>query len=256
MAEVARPASGAARKALELDDRLAEAYAAQAYVQGIFDWDWTGAEATIRRAIDVNPNSLESHYVYALLLMALGRLDEAVARIDRAAALDPLSSQVHSTYGRILYRARKYDAAIHRLNRAIELEPRNTGHYTRLGDVYEQIGRFAEALALFEKANAAEARPISVGVARVYARTGRRHEARQMLKQLREPPDVYVALRDTEAAFASLFKSVQERRNWSIYVKSDPLFDVLHADRRWPELLRRMNLPVDPHDKVIASRTQ
>ena len=123
--EVAPPSRAAARKALELDDRLAEAYAAQAYVEGMFDWDWTGAERTIRHAVELDPNSLDAHYVYALLLMALGRLPEAITQIEHAAQLDPLSAQVHSTFGRILYRARKFDEAILRLNRAIELEPRN-----------------------------------------------------------------------------------------------------------------------------------
>ena len=146
--EVAPPSRAAARKALELDDRLAEAHAAQAYVEGMFDWDWTGAERTIRHAVELDPNSLDAHYVYALLLMALGRLPEAVTQIEHAAQLDPLSAQVHSTFGRILYRARKFDEAILHLNRATELEPRNAVAWRRLGDVHDQMGNYVEALAL------------------------------------------------------------------------------------------------------------
>ena len=76
MKEVAPPARAAARKALELDDRLSEAYAAQAYVQGMFDWEWVSAEATIGHALEIDPNNLDARYVYAMLLMALGRLPE------------------------------------------------------------------------------------------------------------------------------------------------------------------------------------
>ena len=254
--EVAPSAMAAARKALELDDGLAEAYAAQAYVQGIFDWDWAGAEETIRRAIDLDPNSMEAHYVYALLLMALGRFPEAITQIDDAAELDPLSAQVHSTFGRILYRARKFDEAILRLNRAIELEPRNAGAYVRLGDVYDQMGKHVEALAFYESGRALLRNPASrlrSRFARTYARMGRVNEARQVLKTLEDTStqvgnssaNVYVALGDPDTAFRLLFRAVEERSEWQIYIKTDPPFDSLHADSRWNELLHLMNLPAD-----------
>jgi TolB-like protein/Tfp pilus assembly protein PilF len=249
MKEAGPPASAAARKALELDDRLAEAYAAQAYVQGIFDWDWTSAERTIRHAVELDPNSLDVHYVYALLLMALGRLPEAITQIEHAAQLDPLSAQVHSTFGRILYRARRFDEAIQRLNRAIDLEPRNAVAYDRLGDVYEQMGKYVEALALYEKRRASLVNPSrsdGQDIARVYARMGRVNESRQMLTRLGdESADVYAALGDKDAAFRLLFKSVDERIDWPMFIKADPRFDNLHADPRWKELLGRMNLPTD-----------
>ena len=246
MKDVGPPASAAARQALALDDRLAEAWAAQAYVKGMFDWDWTGAETTIRHAVELDPNSLDAHYVYALLLMALGRLPEATMQIEHAAQLDPLSAQVHSTFGRILYRARKFDEAILRLNRAIELEPRNAVAYGRLGDVFDQMGKYVDALALYEKMQAIQGNPgsDSADIARVYARMGRRSEARQMLKRLGDrSADVYTALGDKDAAFRLLFKSVDERNNWPIFIKADPLFESLHSDPRWTELLRRMNVP-------------
>lgn len=246
--EVGPPARAAARKALELDDRLAEAYAAQAYVQGTFDWDWAGAEATIGHAVELDPNSLDAHYVYALLLMALGRLPEATMQIQHAAQLDPLSAQVHSTFGRILYRAKRFDEAVQRLNRAIDLEPRNAVAYARLGDVYEQMGKYDEALTVYEKGRALgnPSRSDSGDIARVYARMGRVNKSKQMHKRLGEDSaDVYAALGDKDAAFRLLFRSVDERVNWPIFIKADPRFDSLHADSRWNELLGRMNLPPD-----------
>jgi TolB-like protein/Tfp pilus assembly protein PilF len=246
--EVAPESRAAARKALELDDRLAEAYAAQAYVEGMFDWNWTGAERTIRHAVELDTNSLDARYVHALLLMALGRLPEAVTQIEHAAQLDPLSAQVYSTFGRILYRARKFEEAILRLNRAIELEPRNAIAYGRLGDVFDQMGKYVEALAAYEKMQAVQGNSGSdtADIARVYARMGRPSEARQMLKRLgNRSADVYAALGDKDAAFRLVFKSVDERILWSIFIKTDPQFDSLHSDPRWTELLRRMNLPTD-----------
>jgi TolB-like protein/Tfp pilus assembly protein PilF len=246
--EVAAPASAAARKALALDDRLAEAYAAQAYVQGMFDWDWASAEQTIRRALELDPNSLDARYVYAVLLMALGRHPEAIAQIDHASQLDPLSAQVHSTFGRILYRARRFDEAILHLNRAIELEPRNARAYGRLGDVYDQLGRQAEALALYQKQLLIAPNTDRSGLARIYARMGRVSESRHLLENLGEgsgAAEVYTALGDKEKAFHLLSKAVEERTDWPLYIKTDPPFDSLHADPRWKELIRRMKMPID-----------
>ncbi|HVH57116.1 MAG TPA: tetratricopeptide repeat protein [Vicinamibacterales bacterium] len=244
MREVALPAREAAQKALALDPHLAEALAAKAYVQGVFDWEWAGAEATIRQALMADRDSLETRYVYALLLMAMGRLEESVEQIEEAARLDPLSAQVQSTFGRILYRARRYDEALQRLDRAIELEPRNDLTHARRGDVYLEMGRHDEALAAFDRARALAGAPFAYRsrVARSYARMGREREARELPDLT---PDVYVALGDREQAFARLFKAVERHDDWPIFILRDPAYDSLHADPRWGELLRRMNLPVD-----------
>ena len=67
-----------------------------------------------------------------------------------------------------------------------------------------------------------------------------------MLKRLGDrSPDVYAALGEKDTAFRLMFKSVEERINWPIFIKADPLFDSLHSDPRWTELLRHMNLPID-----------
>jgi TolB-like protein/Flp pilus assembly protein TadD len=250
--EVASPARDAAREALARDDRLAEAYAAQAYVQGIFDWDWAGAEATIQRAVRLEPNSVDAHYVYALLLMAMGRLPEALAQIEHAAQVDPLSAQVHSTFGRILYRARQLEEAVKHLNRAIELEPRNGVSYGRLADVYALMGRYDEALRLYEQARVLGAGPkpdYGVRIARTYARMGRAGDARRLLPSLQGVAGgtaaVHVALGEHDMAFTLLFRAVDGREDWFPFIKADPDFDALHADHRWNELLQRMRLGND-----------
>jgi TolB-like protein/Tfp pilus assembly protein PilF len=210
--EVASPAREAAREALARDDRLAEAYAAKAYVQGVFDWDWAGAEATIQRAVELEPNSVDAHYVFAILLMAMGRLEEARAQIGHAARVDPLSAQVQSTFGRILYRARQFDAAVERLNRAIELEPRNGMAYGRLADVYALTGRYDEALRLYEQARGLVAGPknkvYETRIALTYARMGRGRDARRLLPDLQGPAGalatVHTALGDHDTAFTLL----------------------------------------------------
>ena len=247
--DVAAPARQAALAALARDDRNVEAYAALAYVQGMYDWDWNRARATVQRAVTLEPNSVDARYVHALLLMAMNRLDEAVSEIDGAARLDPLSAQVQSTYGRILYRARRFDEARVRLERALELEPRNSGTYGRLAEVHEQLGHYDHALEWLDRMavlSGLPARQFAVARARILARAGRTSEARQLMADA--PPQspqraaAFAALGDHDAAFTSLFRALDERDSWLLFIKSDPIFEGLHRDPRWVAVLRRMNL--------------
>jgi tetratricopeptide (TPR) repeat protein len=192
---------------------------------------------------------VDARYVHALLLMAMNRLDEAVSEIDDAARLDPLSAQVQSTYGRILYRARRFDEARVRLERALELEPRNSGTYGRLAEVHEQLGRYDHALEWLDRMAARSglpARQFAVARARILARAGRTGEARRLMADA--PPQspqraaAFAALGDHDAAFTSLFRALDERDSWLLFIKSDPIFEGLHRDPRWAAVLRRMNL--------------
>ena len=124
----------------------------------------------------------------AMLFMALGRFSESIAHVERAEQLDPLSSTVHSAFGRVLYRAR-HDQAIPHLKQAIELEPRSSDAYGRLADVYEALGRYDEALALYEKVNVLRGRLVrGLDIAIVFARMGKRSEANRIVAALRDPP--------------------------------------------------------------------
>jgi hypothetical protein len=82
--------------------------------------------------------------------------------------------------------------------------------------------------------------------ARILARAGRKSEARRLLAEV--PPgapdrvEVLAALGDDDAAFKWLFRALDERESWPLYIKSDPIFESLHRDPRWTSVLRRMNL--------------
>src|SRR4030095_7287603 len=175
----------------------------------------------------------------------------SIAHIERAEQLDPLSSTVHAAFGRVLYRARRFDQAIPHLNQAIALEPRSSDAYGRLADVYEALGRNDEALALYEKVHVLRGRPVrDPDIAVGFARVGKRDEASRIVAPLRNtsPPaqlaQAYAVLGNNDEAFRLLFRHADERNGLN-YVKTEPRFDSLHADPRWPVLLRRMNFPVD-----------
>src|SRR5260370_27691927 len=92
-------AKGAAEKALQLDDSLAEAHAALALTKWSYDFDWAGGESEYRRAIGLNPNYAEAHHQYGYLLAVRGRFDESLAEMKRASELDPLSAGITSDVG-------------------------------------------------------------------------------------------------------------------------------------------------------------
>ncbi len=255
--EAMPPARDAALKAVALDSQLPEGHVALGFVKTL-DWDWAGAEQELTRALELDPNSAWAHLEYADLLMALERHDEAIREIERAEQLDPLSSVIQSRYGRVLYRARKYREAEPHLQRAIDLDPNpgNSMPYWILGELYAQMGRDDEAIANFKKyqSHGGRAVDVSVGIAGVYARMGKRNEARRMLAELKAQTSpasfldvpvarAYAAIGDKDEAFKVLFRQVEERNNVATYVKADPPFESLHSDRRWKELLRRMNFP-------------
>lgn len=246
-------ARAAAHKAVELDDRLAEAHAALGHLQFVLDWEWARAEKSFQRALALDPNNLDAHLNYALLLMALGRFPESLAEIRAAEQVDPLSHHVQAVFGRILSWAGKPEEAVARLKQAIEREPRSAIAHRHLGLVYEQMGKYSEAIELYERANAARGnlpagqKPFRAELARIYARMGKRSEAKSILADFGDDgaPAAYAALEDNDTAFKILFRRVEERDNHLFTIKTDPLFASLHSDPRWPELLRRMNLPAD-----------
>jgi TolB-like protein/DNA-binding winged helix-turn-helix (wHTH) protein/cytochrome c-type biogenesis protein CcmH/NrfG len=250
--EVEAASRAAALKALELDPRLAEAHVSMGRIK-YHEWDWAGAEQAFGRALELDPNSVDAHFFHGMLFMALGRFPEAVAHMHKAQQLDPLSATVQSGLGRVLYRARRFEEAIAHLKQAIALEPNSPGGYGRLADVYESMGRYDEALALAEKSadRFNQPRGRSVKIARIYARMGKRKEARQIVDALPETGNnefelagVYAALGEKDEAFRLLFKKREQRPTLN-YAKTDPSFEPLHTDPRWPMLLRQMNLSMD-----------
>ena len=246
-----QPARQAARKALDLDPNLAAAHGQLGNVFMTYDWDWSGAERELRRAVELDPNNLRARVSFGDLLTALGRFSEALEQKQRAVALDPLSAVAQSSYGRTLYRARRYEEAIPHLQRAMELEPQVGLHPARLADVYEQMGRVEDALPIRQKQVEDFASSYTLAsLSRVYALLGRRKEAQAALpKALRaEPPSLsavalaYFALGDKDRCFEWLNKGVDDRQN-VLFWKIDPQLDPVRSDPRFQALIARLKMP-------------
>jgi TolB-like protein/DNA-binding winged helix-turn-helix (wHTH) protein/Tfp pilus assembly protein PilF len=244
-------AKAAARKALEIDDSLAEAHASLGWTLLHFDWDWTGAEREFRRAIELKPGYASSHQWYAELLVSTGRFDDALAEMRRAQEFDPLSAVIHIGIGRMLYLARRYDQAVSQLQTAVELYPNFVYSRIYLGSCYEQQKLYAPALAEFEAAGALIKQKSTVGQAHLYAISGRPSDAERILAELERAPNatdpfflagVYAALGNRDRAFALLDSAYQEHSSFLILIKVFPWMDPLRSDPRFAHLTARMGL--------------
>ena len=250
--EVEPPLRAAAARALELDPQLAEAHVSNGRIKFGYALDWADAERDFKRALEIDPNNVDAHFFSAMLCMALGCFPESIEHMKRVEQADPLSATVQSFFGRVLYRARRFDEAIAHFNRAIELAPHNpAGAYHRLAEVYEQLARCEEALAVLREGAGAEERSgIGLLTARIHARMGKREEARDTLDASRgrnplTSATVFAALGDKDEAFRLLLQAIDEPQGLPVYMKTDPPLDSLHSDPRWSVMLRRMNFPID-----------
>src|SRR5215204_358915 len=185
--ECLRRAAAAARKAVEVDEELAEAHASLALVRAYQDYDPEGAEREFRRAIELGPSHATAHHWYSDFLAMLGRNEEALAEASRAAELDPLSPIISTTVGERLFFARDYERAAERLRRTLELDPDFIQARFFLGLVYVRQGRRAAAVAELSHARrlagGGDAR-VAAALVQAYALTGRRSEARRLLEEL------------------------------------------------------------------------
>ena len=133
-------AKAAAIKALEIDDRLAEAHTSLAIVRLFYDWDWKGAEEGFRRANELNPNYGTTHHIYAVLLAVLRRHDESIAEAQRALEVDPLSVPINNIAAMMYRAAGRLDEAVEQFHKTLEMDPRMALSRACLGAVYELKG--------------------------------------------------------------------------------------------------------------------
>jgi TolB-like protein/Tfp pilus assembly protein PilF len=244
----------AAERAIAIDDSLAEAHTTLAYVRFYYDWNWPGAEAEFKRAIELNPNYATAHQWYGEYLGNMGRRDESLVERRKALALDPLSPIITSELGYSYFEAGQYDRAVEEFRKATEIFPDFSPAHSFLAMAYERIARYEEAIAECQKAIAlANDNSLLTQLARIYAMSGRPVEAQRLLAEMRQESKqryfsssqiakVYAVLNDKEQAFAWLEKACEERDWGLIALKVYPWPDSLRSDARFSDLLKRMNL--------------
>ena len=249
-----RKAEETARKAVALDENLAEAHAAlgQAYV-AFAPTNFSLADRELRRAIELSPSLALARLYLGLSLVRQGRLDESSAEFLKARELDPLSSLIARMAAIPYYLKRDYARALELLRQANELGPAFSTTW-EIG-VYIQNGLFNEALAELEKAKRERKDdPILIyGTGMVYAAQGKRAEALQIIKELEEMSGaslsqahwiakIYATLNDKEMAFSWLERGLATEAI-GVFYRDEPVWDSIRSDPRFADLMRRMGIP-------------
>jgi len=243
----------AAIRALELDDTLAEARTSLAVAKLVYDLDLAGAEQEYKRALDINPNYAIAHNWYAIYLTARGRSDEAIAESRRALELDPLSANFSSNLAEHYFYARRIDQAAAQYQKTIAMNPKLANPHAGLARVYELQRRFEASLAELNQAIALSKRSpkLIALLGHIYASAGRKDETLRLLRELERMPRgvevspadfalIYLALDDKERALTWLRKAAAEAEPALLYLKVDPAYDGLRSDRRFKDLLKRI----------------
>ena len=248
-------ARAAVDRALQIDDTLAETHASLGHIKFQYERDWAGAETEFKRAIELNPNYANAHHWYALCLMWMGRLDQALDEINRARELDPLLLAINANVGFILAGAHQYDQAIDQLRKTLDMEPNFAHAHYRLGQIHVLKGDYADAIPELKRAIA-----LSGGSPRATAELGLAHallgnkrEALTLLSDLKELSKrryvspfnfalIYGALDERDLALKWLETAYEERASSLNLLKMSPAFDGIRSDSRFTALVRRVGL--------------
>lgn len=249
-AEVLPKARTALARSLELDETLAEAHAANAYVRAYYEWDWRAAEREFRRALELRPSYADAYFSYSRFLASRGRLDEAIAQVERAVELDPLSLLLQANRALLDYFAGRYDAAERGLREVLQRDSTDVLAQWGLALVAEQQGRTDEAIAILERASGSSLnRRSSLGHA--YAVAGKGGRARAVLAELEAKaaqsyvPSYYFALvhaglGERDRALRYLERAYEERSTVLAYLQIDPRLAPLRQEARFLALARRL----------------
>lgn len=242
-------------ESIKLDPSLEEAHTASANFKMIYERDLAGAGKEFRTALALNPSYAEAHSNYAMLLLATGRATDAVAEARIARELDPFSASAAMYYGMTLFMARQYDRAIEEEKASLDLDPHHDRAHYWWGYAYEQKGMYKEAIMEYEKVPEDTRGELLAARGRSLWLEGDSENATEVNQRIEHFPAndfvwpydgalFYAASGDKDRAFQWLEKDLKERDGWLLLLNVDPRLAPLRSDPRFPDLVKRVGLPV------------
>ena len=248
-------AEAAVKKALEIDNRLAEVHTSLASLLMLSKWDWANSEKEFKLALELNPNYATAHHWYSQWFLSMGRLEESLRMISWAAELDPVSQAILKDKGLALYYNRQYDEAIEMARKTLELDPNYAAAHRLLSLAYQGKGGFDEAIVETQKWGALTRNKVetTVALAQLHAVSGQIEEARKLIEVVEQDKLVidqvyrglalvYAALGENDTAFKCLEKSYERHEEAILSLKVDPKVDPLRKDPRFIALLKKIGI--------------
>jgi len=247
-------AKEAAKRALEMDDGLAEAHASMGFIYFYYDWNAAEAVKEFQRSLAENPNYALAHSWYGENLAAMGRFQEASIEAQHAMEDDPLSLIIGSNAGWTYSLAGKGDQAIEILKKAIEIDPSFPRTHFRLGRAYEQKKSYDLAISELQQAvNLSPGDACYKGsLGHAYAVSGHGIEAHKVLQDLEGRLGqtyvpayaialVYAGLGENDRSIGWLERAFDDRSTSIAFLKLDPELSGLHSYPRFEQLARHIN---------------
>jgi TolB-like protein/Tfp pilus assembly protein PilF/predicted Ser/Thr protein kinase len=254
-AEATPKQRAAVLKALELDSTLAEAHSILAELHCYHDWDWAGADAEYKKAIELDPSSAGNRAAYSEYLMIMKRPEEAMTQIQRAMELDPLNELVRAFYGMVLQFAGRDDEAMVQYRQALRSSPDLLVAHCNLWDIFFRKSMYEESLAEVKACfNSVGYPEVEAALVQGYAQSGYRGAMRRAADVLAERSrktyvlpysvaQLYLCAGEKARALEWLERGFEARDPNMLYLNVDTAMDSLRSEPRFQALVRRMNLP-------------
>ena len=242
-------------KALELDETLAEAHSTLAEISYSFDYEWAKAEGEFKKAVDLNPNSVEIRLGYGGFLLSSARFEDAMIQLRKAQELDPNNLRVQQSMGVLLYFMRNYDGSIKVFEKIFQTDPNYDGALWWIENNYQQKVMFAEALdtAIQDGFRRGTLTPREAQQRKeLFAESGwpgilrfrlaiEKHKSKSTISH-RKLAALHAQLGEKDKAFSELKAAIDQRDPFIIWLKIEPQFDSLRSDPRYRDLLLELNM--------------
>ena len=243
----------AALEAMRRNPSLGEAHTLLGRLAFYHDWDWPNAEKEYLQGIELNRNNTGAHAAYAVFLLAMGRQEQGLAEMNKARQLDPVSEHTNMLNIYILYLAHRYDQSIDQAKKTLELYPRSGASYYWLGQAYERKGMYGEAMSAYMTSGS-----FGGGATHEWMDSSRRafqqggivgYWQRQSLEKRNQDPVgtcwksmLYAHMGDKEQALEWLNWGYQHHCDGLQFLKVEPIYDSVHNDSRFKDLITRLRL--------------
>ncbi|MBC8030930.1 MAG: protein kinase [Pyrinomonadaceae bacterium] len=255
-------ARAAAQRAVDIDPTLSEAYTSRGFVKLAYDWDWLGAEADFKKAIELNAKYPTAHQWYASYFMQMGKFERAKEEIHEAKQLDPFTPIISANLGHYSYYERRYDDAIEHCNQTLKMVPNfwvarhyraqaytlQGRHELAIEELRDLIGSPGEGTL---KEGAVEGNPeLAASLGFAYGSAGKREDAQAILNRLLALSGqryvsglyfaiIYTGLKQNDRAIEYLNKAFESKHPGLVLIRVDPIFDGLRSDDRFKQLVGR-----------------
>jgi TolB-like protein/Flp pilus assembly protein TadD len=245
-------ARDAAEIAIRANPSLSEAQHVSGQVQWFFDWDFSAAETTFRKAVALDPSNAWAHTMLSHAVSQMGRHKEARLLMERAFLLEPLSPLHQAMWSQVSFQARDHEHAAERARRAIVIDPEFWVGYMMLGQASEQLGETdiaLDALTTATRLSGGNSKPVGLR-GYILAKIGQSRPAREMLIMLDElsrtryvppyaPALIYAGLQEDQKVFEALEHAYTSRDVHLVFLPVDPKWDRFRAQPRFEVLLQQ-----------------